>query len=325
MLFLLCVFLLLWVQNNIRVVENPRKYPYRLESCGIDSAIDKPTYIQSLKFSSDSSHSLLLFNQEQNYYKLSLLNENFEPEYSRNIGAHNNIKDIGFTDVNNDGIDELLLSISFPAISETDASSPINNTHIWVRDKNDQISTLDRLTPTDVQIDTNAHDSEIPLSVTARVIYETDHVTPSSSGEYFAVGVWGTGSANASRWVFIYRAGNPPKRIAQIKTPFYPTNGKWHNLADGRMVLTVTGSSYKYGSNDPLKWDGESDWILKDFIDGVTDAIIQIGENGDILWTLQLNVKVGETGIWADPDPMKPLIAFYHQELFPTGDAHEKV
>jgi PAS domain S-box-containing protein len=324
-LFLLFVFSLLWVQNSARIADNPRKYPYQFTSCEIDSIIDKPTYILSVKFSSKDSHSLLLFNEEQNCYNLSLLNNSFKSEYSKNIGARDNIRDIGFTDVNNDGVEELLLTVSFPVASDADKTSPINTTHIWIRDRNDRISTLDRFTQADILVDTNAFDRDVPWDVTARVIYEMDHVTPSSSREYFTLGVWGTGSGRINRWVFIYQKGNPPKRIARIKTPFYPTNGAWHKLPDGKSAFTVTGSSYKYGSYDPLKWDKEPGWTLEDFVDDINDAIIQIAKNGDTLWTLQLNTKVGETGIYADPDSTKPLIAFYHQDLFPTGDAHERV
>ncbi|MCF7811174.1 sigma 54-interacting transcriptional regulator [bacterium] len=325
LLFLLFVFSLLWIQNSARVVDNPRKYPYQFKSCEIDSTIGKPAYIQSSKFSDDTNRSLLLFNQEQNCYNLSILNSNCEREYSRNIGSCENIKDIGFIDVNNDGVEELLLTITFPVTSETDTVSSINNTHIWIRDRNDLITTLDRFAPPDILVDTSDLDRNYLFCINARVIYETDHVTPSSSGKYFSIGVWGNGVARTNRWVFIYQAGNPPKRIAQIKTPFYPTNGVWHKLADGKVAFTVTGSSYKYGCKDPLKWDEEPSWAFEDFVDGINDAVIQIDENSDILWTLQLNAKIGETGIYADTDSTKPLIAFYHQDLFQSGDARERV
>ena len=320
-IFLLVFLVWLGVQHSSRISLDPRSYPYRLAAHYEDRSSIPPSYVHNARFLSDSVLSVLSFKEERGNYKFSIGNYLQDARDIRTLGPSNIIDEINYVDINDDGTDELFHVLSFPQIPDIDDTVQVDSVLLWARDSHDRILTLDRIIPADIPADIYSTGSRIPWSATARVLHEVDMVTPLSSNGYFALGVWGSGSARTSRWVYIYRSGNPPHRIARIKTPFYPTSGQWHLLPDSGMALTVCGSSYKYGSNDPVRWDGRRGWIIQDFIDDINDAVIQVDTDGKLRWTLQLGVKIGETGIWADDDFTKPLIVFYHRDLFPEeGD-----
>jgi len=327
--FLLIILFEVSYFNSTRNLLNPETYPFQLNESPINNTPLYSSDLQSTRFLDKFSHSLVTIQENNGTCEFRIEDKNGGKLHQGILGGWGRIPGINPVDTDNNGQDELFHILSYPTFPQSGDTTRIEGILLCVHDHLEKKTILDNVGFSDLTGDTSLivdgiNGATEPLwGVNARVLKEADLVTPASSGEYFAIGVWGTREARIHRWIYIYKSGNPPVRIAQHRTEFYPVIGQWHELPNEETVLTACGSSYKYSSSGLMQEQRASGLNPADFVDENHGAIIQYDTRGNVRWRIQLDVKVGEIGLYADRNPEKPIVAYYCQDILANNQSQE--
>lgn len=329
LIFLLIIFFEVRYFNSTRNLFNPKTYPYILTGQTLNNTPLLASDLQSALFLNDSTHSLVTINENNGTCEFRILDQNCTKLQEGILGGWERIPGVNPVDADNDGHEELFHVLSYPKFPQSGDTTRIEGVLLCVHNNLEKKTILDNVAFSDLIGDsasvsgTTRKAAEPLWGVNARVLKEVDLVTPASSGEHFALGVWGTIDARTNRWIYVYESGNPPKRISQHKTEFYPVIGQWHKLPNQETVLTACGSSYKYSSSGSMQPQLASSLNPADFSDNNHGAFVQIDTRGNVRWRLQLDLKVGEIGLWADKNPEKPIVGYYCQDILSKGQTEE--
>ena len=322
LIFLLIILFEVSYFNSTRNLHNPKTYPYRLVETPINNTALYSSDLQSVKFLNKSTRSLVTIHENNGTCEFRIVSPKGKKLHEGILGGWGRIPGINPVDADNNGLDELFHVLSYPTFPFSGDTTRIEGVLLCVHNNLEKKTILDNIGFSDLIGDTT-FENEPFWGVNARVLKEADLVTPASSGEHFAVGVWGTREARTHRWIYIYESGNPPKRVSKHRTEFYPVIGQWHELPNEETVLTICGSSYKYSSSGLMQEQQASGLNPVDFIDDNHGAIIQYDTRGNVRWQLPLETKVGEVGLFADENPKKPIVAYYCQDILTVGQSEE--
>ncbi len=296
----------------------PNTFPRVLQP--LPKAHPSDTLLTDVRFLPDSTYSYIsvyrMFGTE-----CLVLDPFFDVQRHIDLGQQVPWRSVSRVDLDGDGLDELVYIRVFASTPAGDPfTSVIDSIHVCGMDADFNEIIFDRLRANRLEGIVASRDARF-RSLKIHWPTAPDGVHPAQSAEYFALSLGDDAFDEPFRQLRIYRKGDHPRKVAEVRLPVTVREGIWRKLPDGRHVFTGAGTPLAFGTRVPVKLLSPDGRTRPDTLDDTRGVVAQVDDRGNLLWVRSLGGDVGQTYLRTSRSQPQVVQALWRSlERMPTED-----